>query len=311
MVKLLMVYGWLIEGLLIKNAQKTPWPPRAMSSLRGLGNLQGRCIVNALCLMVGEDEFIQLAKERSFSCFAQLHVAAKLEFEEQLCCWLKKRKIYKVPNLWPKSLAWVGSFREKRTSHAFLAWSEMGKPEIEAPPTFSLPRIAAEGTRIPLPALLITKACWRFGALHGPKFQPPQHHCPVAQTTAKTPHPSNWNSKPNKTETEAQLSIKSKAEMKSRNQDIPLDHFRSLPSSRRWWSLVLLWWSWPLENRAGRWAPRTRPWAFEFFGSLEDAALSVGPGMGVSVWVIRVSVILCWEIGYVWCKKSLFDPVAL
>lgn len=29
----------------------------------GLGNLQGRCIVNALCLMVGEDEFLQLAKE--------------------------------------------------------------------------------------------------------------------------------------------------------------------------------------------------------------------------------------------------------
>lgn len=29
----------------------------------GLGNLQGRCIVNAICLMVGEDEFLQLAKE--------------------------------------------------------------------------------------------------------------------------------------------------------------------------------------------------------------------------------------------------------
>jgi len=29
----------------------------------GLGNLQGRCVVNAICLMVGEDEFLQLAKE--------------------------------------------------------------------------------------------------------------------------------------------------------------------------------------------------------------------------------------------------------
>lgn len=29
----------------------------------GLGNLQGRCIVNAICLMVGEEEFLQLAKE--------------------------------------------------------------------------------------------------------------------------------------------------------------------------------------------------------------------------------------------------------
>ena len=29
----------------------------------GLGTLQGRCIVNAICLMVGEDEFLQLAKE--------------------------------------------------------------------------------------------------------------------------------------------------------------------------------------------------------------------------------------------------------
>eukprot|EP00438_Fugacium_kawagutii_P025614 Skav209717 [mRNA] locus=scaffold528:119170:133719:- [translate_table: standard] len=29
----------------------------------GLGNLQGRCIVNAICLMVGEEEFLQLAKD--------------------------------------------------------------------------------------------------------------------------------------------------------------------------------------------------------------------------------------------------------
>lgn len=32
-------------------------------SFAGLGNLQGRCVVNAICLMVGEDEFLQLAKE--------------------------------------------------------------------------------------------------------------------------------------------------------------------------------------------------------------------------------------------------------
>ena len=31
--------------------------------LGGLGNVQGRCIVNALCLMVGEEEFLQIAKE--------------------------------------------------------------------------------------------------------------------------------------------------------------------------------------------------------------------------------------------------------
>ncbi|CAJ1359819.1 unnamed protein product, partial [Effrenium voratum] len=29
----------------------------------GLGHLQGRCIVNALCLMLGEDEFLRIAKE--------------------------------------------------------------------------------------------------------------------------------------------------------------------------------------------------------------------------------------------------------
>ena len=38
---------------------------RALICATGLGNLQGRCIVNAICLMVGEEEFLQLAKDWS------------------------------------------------------------------------------------------------------------------------------------------------------------------------------------------------------------------------------------------------------